>query len=198
MTPSGHRRWVRYWRFHRSEGSPAAAQALLMCEGGDPHMTPRTVLASLILFGVSAVGRSGSSQVREMKSFSWVDRARGGAASFAFAYVVTVVFVAAALAVTLGYIRSPRFIPHSSPSMPPLPRVLGTAAMARAGYPSCYRRSRSIISSCRHSIRWRRLLLTYRDSLLSSFARLSPMPSARARSGWRTLFGLLWMGSNGR
>src|SRR5215813_10208987 len=37
-----------------------------------------------------------------MGPFSWVDRARGGAASFAFAYVVTVVFVAAALAVTLG------------------------------------------------------------------------------------------------
>src|SRR5215831_8233050 len=65
-------------------------------------MTPGTVLASLILFGMNAVERSGSSQVREMASFFWADRARGGAASFAFAYVVTVVFVAAALAVTLG------------------------------------------------------------------------------------------------
>ena len=65
-------------------------------------MTQRMVLASLILFGVSALTRSGSTQVREMGSFSWVDRARGGAASFAFAYVVTVVFVAAALAMTLG------------------------------------------------------------------------------------------------
>jgi len=65
-------------------------------------MTQRMVLASLILFGVSALTRSASTQVREMGSFSWVDRARGGAASFAFAYVVTVVFVAAALAMTLG------------------------------------------------------------------------------------------------
>jgi K+-sensing histidine kinase KdpD len=65
-------------------------------------MTQRMVLASLILFGVSALTRSGSTQVREMGSFSWVDRARGGAASFAFAHVVTVVFVAAALAMTLG------------------------------------------------------------------------------------------------
>jgi hypothetical protein len=56
-------------------------------------MTPRTVLASLILFGASAVTRSGSTQVREMGSFSWVDRARSGAASFGFAYVMTVVFV---------------------------------------------------------------------------------------------------------
>src|SRR5215472_6068260 len=37
-----------------------------------------------------------------MGFFSWDDRARGGAASVAFTYVLTVVFVAAALAVTLG------------------------------------------------------------------------------------------------
>src|SRR5215813_9405383 len=37
-----------------------------------------------------------------MGPFSWVDRARGGAASFRFSYLMTVVFVAAALAITLG------------------------------------------------------------------------------------------------
>src|SRR5215470_15781552 len=65
-------------------------------------MTQRTVLASLILFGVSAVGRFGSAQVQAMGSFFWVDRAKSGAVSFACTYMVTVVFVAAALAVTLG------------------------------------------------------------------------------------------------
>src|SRR5215831_10799841 len=65
-------------------------------------MTQRTVLASRILFGVSAVGRFGSAQVQAMGSFFWVDRAKSGAVSFACTYMVTVVFVAAALAVTLG------------------------------------------------------------------------------------------------
>jgi PAS domain S-box-containing protein len=66
------------------------------------RMTERTVLASLLLFGASTVERSRSSQVREMGPFFWVDRDRGGAASFRFSYVMTVVFVAAALAVTQG------------------------------------------------------------------------------------------------